>query len=279
MNEEILVSETLLMCTPDGFSVNYEINPWMQRQIGNVSPALAAAQWRGLFDTLSELANIKLMRGDPAWPDLVFTANAGLPLVREKKFILSNFRHPQRQGEKAIDRAWFEAAGWTCIDLPDVAIFEGAGDALFDSAQRLWVGGGPRSTEATPGHLARHIKTPIHRLELVDPRFYHLDTCFCPLPAGYALYLPEAFGAASCDVLARSFGEKLIPLTPEESKQFCANAVCVGKSIVMNRGTARLTKLLGELGFSVLETPLTEFMKSGGGAKCLTLALEGWATA
>lgn len=271
------MAETLLMCTPEGFAVNYEINPWMQNQIGHVSPERAVAQWRGLFDKLSALADVKLMHCDPAWPDLVFTANAGLPLAREKKFILSNFKYRQRQGEKAIDRAWFENAGWTCIDLPDSAIFEGAGDALFDSARRLWVGGGPRSDATTPEHLACHIVTPIHRLELVNPHFYHLDTCFCPLPAGYCLYLPEAFDATSRNLLARSFGDKLISLTPEEGKQFCANAVCVGWTIVMNQATHRLKKLLDGLGFSVLETSLSEFMKSGGSAKCLTLSLEGWA--
>ena len=270
--------ETLVMCTPEGFSVNYEINPWMQHQIGSVSPALAIAQWRGLFDKLSALADIKLISGNPHWPDLVFSANAGLPLTRERKFILSNFRHPQRQGEKAINRAWFEAAGWTCIDLPDAAIFEGAGDALVDSLQRLWVGGGPRSAKTTPGRLARYVATPIQRLELVDPRFYHLDTCFCPLPAGYALYLPEAFDPASRGLLARSFGDKLISLTPEEGEQFCANAVCIGSNVIMNQATRRLRDLLARLGFSVLDTPLTEFMKSGGSAKCLTLAIEGWAT-
>jgi N-dimethylarginine dimethylaminohydrolase len=269
--------EILVMCTPAGFAVNYEINPWMQHQIGQVSSELAFAQWIGLFDKLSALADVKLMRGDPAWPDLVFTANSGLPLVRERKIILSSFKHPQRQGETAINRAWFEDAGWTCIDLPDGAVFEGAGDALFDSAGRLWVGGGSRSDETTPAHLASYIATPIHRLELVDPRFYHLDTCFCPLPAGYALYLPAAFDEASRDLLACSFGDKLISLTAEEGQQFCANAVCAGRVIVMNQATPRLKKLLGELGFSVLETPLSEFMKSGGSAKCLTLSIEGWA--
>lgn len=265
--------ETLAMCTPEGFAVNYEINPWMKHQIGHVSPELAVAQWHGLFDKLSALADVKLMRGDPLWPDLVFTANAGLPLAREKKFILSNFKHPQRQGEKAIDRAWFEDEGWTCIDLPDGAVFEGAGDALFDHAGRLWVGGGPRSDETTPAHLARHITTPIHCLKLIDPRFYHLDTCFCPLPGGYALYLPEAFDEASRSLLTRSFGDKLIALTQEEGQQFCANAVCAGQVLVMNQATPRLKELLGGLGFLVLETPLSEFMKSGGSAKCLTLSL------
>lgn len=266
--------ETLLMCSPEGFAVNYEINPWMQHQIGHVSPELAAAQWHALFDKLSMLVDVKLMPGDPAWPDLVFTANAGLPLVQEKKFILSNFKHPQRQGEKAINRAWFEAAGWHCIALPDAAIFEGAGDALFDTEGRLWVADGPRSDHTTAAHLARHIATPIHLLKLLDPRFYHLDTCFCPLSDGYALFLPEAFDETSRGLLTRYLGRKLIALTPEEGLLFCANAVCAGRVIVMNQATPRLRTLLAELGFSVLETPLSEFMKAGGSAKCLTLRLS-----
>lgn len=270
------MTETLLMCTPDAFAVKYEINPWMKNQIGQVVSKLAVAQWRGLFETLSALATIELIRSDPAWPDLVFTANAGLPLPRHKKLILSNFKYPQRQGEKAIIRDWFETAGWTCIDLPEDAIFEGAGDALFDSKGRLWVGIGSRSDENAPVHLATHIKTPIYGLRLVDLRFYHLDTCFCPLPTGYALYLPEAFDETSRHLLASSFGDMLIALTPEEGMQFCANAVCTGQAVIMNRTTPRLKKLLFGQGLSVLETPLSEFMKSGGSAKCLTLSLDGW---
>ena len=269
--------ETLVMCTPEGFAVNYEINPWMRHQIGHVSSELAAKQWHALFDMLSVLAEVRLIPGDPAWPDLVFTANAGLPLVREKKIILSNFRHAQRQGEKAINRAWFEAAGWTCIDLPGSTVFEGAGDALFDAAGRLWVGGGPRSDETTPANLARHITAPILRLELVDPRFYHLDTCFCPLPDGSALYLPGAFDERARDLLARNFGDQLIALTPEEGELFCANAVCVGRTVVMNKVTPRLRGVLEGRGYSLQETPLSEFMKSGGSAKCLTLSVDGWA--
>ncbi|MFA6921644.1 MAG: arginine deiminase-related protein [Gallionella sp.] len=264
---------SLLMCTPEGFAVNYEINPWMRDQIGCVSPELAAVQWRYLFDTLSMLAKIELMEGNPSWPDLVFTANAGLPLLREKKIILSNFRHPQRQGEKAVDRAWFEKAGWICIELPDEVVFEGAGDALFDSDERLWLGFGPRSDEAALAHLERHIDAPIRHLKLISPHFYHLDTCFCPMPDGYALYLPGAFDEVSNNLLVRHFGDKLIALTPDEGAQFCANAVCIGKTVVMNKATPRLMKLLSGAGFSIVETPLSEFMKSGGSAKCLTLSI------
>lgn len=269
--------DVIVMCTPEGFAVNYEINPWMLHHIGDVSAERAAAQWQGLYEKLSAKAEVRLMHGDAAWPDLVFTANAGLPLAQEKKFILSNFRHLQRQGEKAINCSWFAAAGWECINLPDDVFFEGAGDALFDADGRLWVGNGPRSDATVSMQLARYLATPVHRLLLTDPRFYHLDTCFCPLPSGHAIYLPGAFDDASRELLTQNFGDRLIALTLEEGQQFCANAVCVGKTIVLNHATPRLKTLLEELGFEIQETPLTEFMKSGGSAKCLTLSLSGWA--
>ena len=269
------MSQTLVMCTPEGFAVNYEINPWMHDQIGHVAHDLAAKQWQMLCNKLSAQAEIRLIPGDRAWPDLVFTANAGLPLIKERKFILSNFKHPQRRGEKEINRVWFTQAGWDCIDLPKATVFEGAGDALFDSAGQLWLGGGPRSDETTLAALACHISTPIHRLLLIDPRYYHLDTCFCPLPGGYALYLPDSFDQASRDLLTQHFADKLIALTPEEGLLFCANAVCLGRVIVMNQATPRLRNLLGSFGFEVQDTPLSEFMKSGGSAKCLTLSLGG----
>jgi N-dimethylarginine dimethylaminohydrolase len=269
-------SETLLMCRPEGFAIQYEINPWMKDQIGRVSPDLARQQWQGLFSALSEVARIEVMPADPAWPDLVFTANAGLPLPWRKEFVLSNFRYPQRQGEQPIDRAWFDAAGWNCIELPGEAIFEGAGDALLDAEGRLWIGAGPRSSDATPRHLAEFLACPIERLTLADPAFYHLDTCFCPLPIGGALYVPAAFDAASRERLLRGFGDALIALTPEEGNLFCANAVCIGDSVIMNRATPRLAGKLAERGLRVVQTPLSEFMKSGGSAKCLTLSLDGW---
>ena len=273
------MSEQLLMCTPEGFAVNYEINPWMKNQVGKVSPTLAAAQWQGLFDRLSSVADISLMPGNPAWPDLVFTANAGLPLPSGKRIILANFRHPQRQGEKALNRAWLVAAGWSCIELPDDVSFEGAGDALIDSLGRLWFGFGPRSDESATQHLARHVARhvagPIFGLELVDPAFYHLDTCLCPLPDGAALYVPQAFDAAGRKLLSDGFGDRLIALTEAEGRLFCANAICIDGTLYMHRTTPRLSAILKARGLSVIETPLSEFMKSGGSARCLVLSLAG----
>lgn len=267
------MAQTLLMCSPEGFAVEYEINPWMNGQVGQISRLLAGEQWQQLLRRLSVLADIEVMAADPAWPDLVFTANAGLPLVREKIFILSNFKYPQRQGEKTINCRWFEAHGWRCVELDTSISFEGAGDALLDSEGRLFVADGLRTDRAAAEHLSTHVTGPIHSLHLIDPAFYHLDTCFCPLNEGYALYLPHAFDTSSLDVLRQSFGQRLIALTADEGRLFCANAVNIEHSVVMNKSTPRLTAILTEAGFTVIATPLTEFMKSGGSAKCLTLRI------
>ena len=272
-----MTDETLLMCSPEGFAVDYEINPWMHDQIGCVNRDLAMRQWQALHDGLAKHAEVRVMPGDRAWPDLVFTANAGLPLPEQRQFILSNFRHPQRQGEQAIDDAWFTAAGWQCLRLPPEAVFEGAGDALTDGQGRLWLGDGPRSSPITGDCLAERVDLDVRRLKLVDPAYYHLDTCFCPLPGGYALHIPTAFDVASRTALADAFGKRLIALTADEGRLFAANAVCVGQTIFLNGTSPRLTAQLARLGFRVEVTPLTEFLKAGGGAKCLTLSLAGWA--
>lgn len=269
------MSVTLLMCSPEGFAVNYEINPWMQRQVGNVVPTIAVAQWQNLFQTLSRVAQVHVMPGNPAWPDLVFTANAGLPIHGRRRFILANFRHPQRQGEKLLNRAWLEGQGWECIELPEEMTFEGAGDALADSRGNLWVGFGFRSNVVTAQAIAQHWDMPILPLRLVDPAYYHLDTCFCPLSDGSALYLPEAFDADSRLRLEGVFGSDLIALTSEEGQLFCGNAVEIGGLVVMNCPTPRLRTILESRGFTVLPVPLSEFIKSGGSAKCLTLRLDG----
>lgn len=267
------MSVTLLMCSPDGFAVNYEINPWMREQAGKVARDIAIVQWQGLFDTLSRKAEIQVMPSDAAWPDLVFTANAGLPIPARQRFVLANFRHPQRQGEKQLNRDWLEKRGWECIELSDVC-FEGAGDALADSRGNLWLGYGFRSDPTVAALLAPYWDAPIRSLHLVNPAYYHLDTCFCPLSDGSALYLPEAFDVDSRQELERAFGAKLIALTPEEGRLFCANAVEVAGLVVMNSPTPRLKAVLEARGFSVAAVPLSEFLKSGGGAKCLTSRLN-----
>ena len=100
----------LLLCPPDYYGIEYEINPWMSRARG-AEVALAQAQWKQLHAKLSELeCKVHLIAPQRGLPDMVFTANAGLTVGR--KFIPSNFRHQERAGEALHFARWMEERGY-----------------------------------------------------------------------------------------------------------------------------------------------------------------------
>ena len=111
-------------------------------------------------------------------------------------------------------------------------------------------------------------------LELVNPHFYHLDTCFCPLAPGVAIWYPPAFDAYGRRVI-ETHVPTLIPAAKEEANRFGCNAVVVGKTVVLNAGCPQLADALTKHGYTAVATPLDEFLKAGGSAKCLTLRLDG----
>jgi lysine-ketoglutarate reductase/saccharopine dehydrogenase-like protein (TIGR00300 family) len=260
-----------LMCAPDHYDVDYVINPWMEGNIHKSSQDKAVEQWQGLHHILKEHAIVDLVAPVKGVPDMVFTANAGL--VLGKNVVLSRFLHKERQGEEPFFKAWFEQNGYTVNELPKDLPFEGAGDALLDREGRwLWAAYGFRSELDSHPYLAKWLDIEVLSLRLIDDRFYHLDTCFCPLANGYLLYYPGAFDSYSNRLIEmRVTAEKLIPIEEADAVNFACNAVNIDRIVVMNKASDSLKARLGELGFQILETPLTEFLKAGGAAKCLTL--------
>jgi lysine-ketoglutarate reductase/saccharopine dehydrogenase-like protein (TIGR00300 family) len=260
-----------LMCSPEHYDVDYVINPWMEGNIHKSSRDRAVEQWHGLHQKIKERAVVDLVEPHSGWPDMVFTANAGL--VLGKNVVLSRFLHPERQGEEPHFKEWFESQGYTVRELPKDLPFEGAGDALLDREGRwLWAGYGFRSELDAHPYLAKWLDIEVLSLQLVDERFYHLDTCFCPLTDGYLLYYPPAFDFYSNRIIEmRVPEEKRIPLEEPDAVNFACNAVNIGKTVVMNKASDSLKQRMADIGFEVVETPLTEFLKAGGAAKCLTL--------
>jgi lysine-ketoglutarate reductase/saccharopine dehydrogenase-like protein (TIGR00300 family) len=263
----------ILMCPPDHYDVDYVINPWMEGNVHRSSQAAAAEQWHQLHHIIKEHAVVDLVPPEKGWPDMVFTANAGL--VLGKTVVLSRFFHKERQGEEPYFKAWFESQGFTVKELPQDLPFEGAGDALLDREGRwLWAGYGFRSELDSHPYLAEWLNIEVLSLHLVDPRFYHLDTCFCPLADGYLLYYPPAFDSYSNRLIEmRVAPEKRIVVADADADNFACNAVNVDRVVIMNRVSDDLKQALASKGFQVIETPLTEFLKAGGAAKCLTLRI------
>jgi lysine-ketoglutarate reductase/saccharopine dehydrogenase-like protein (TIGR00300 family) len=264
----------ILMCAPDHYDVDYVINPWMEGNVHKSSRDRAVEQWNKLNSVLKNLARVDLIKAQKGVPDMVFTANAGLVLGDDA--VVSRFYHPERQGEEPYFKEWFINNGFTVHELPHDLPFEGAGDALLDREGRwLWAGYGFRSELDSHPYLAKWLDIEVLSLRLIDDRFYHLDTCFCPLRGGYLLYYPGAFDAYSNHLIQRRVPEaKRIAITEADAVNFACNSVNVGQNVVMNKASDLLKQQLGDAGFTVIETPLTEFLKAGGAAKCLTLRIN-----
>jgi N-dimethylarginine dimethylaminohydrolase len=267
------MSDRFLMCAPDHFEVVYVINPWMEGNVARCSGDAATRQWTALARMIARVARVECIAPAAGVPDMVFTANAGL--VLDDKFVLSRFRHRERQGEEPHFARWFAAKGFNVLTLPPELSFEGAGDALLDRhLPLLWLGHGHRSDKECAFLLAGFLDIEVQPLRLVNERFYHLDTCFCPLEGGYLMYYPEAFDAVSqARIMARVPPEHRIVVTREDAFNFACNAVNSAGYIFVNRASAALVSELQSRGFAVRQTDLTEFMKAGGSAKCLTLKL------
>lgn len=263
---------TVLMCPPTFFDVRYAINPWMKPGEVPVDRQRAREQWNELVRTIEMHASVSVVEAQPGLPDMCFTANAGF--VHDDTFIGSRFLHAERRGEEAYFRDWFASRGYDCTRLPDDLVFEGAGDALHDAQGVIWMGHGQRSSFGAAQAMRDSLSTGVVALQLVDPRFYHLDTCFCPLRAGGVVYFPGAFSPQSLAAIEERFAQsERIAVTEEDATGLACNIVDLGNVVLLNRASEELRAALARRDVDVREVDLSEFIKSGGAAKCLVLPL------
>ena len=259
----------VLMCRPDHYGIEYEINPWMHVAV-QVDHALAQQQWEALHTTYTDLGlEIKLATPVAGLPDMVFTANAAV--LWDGRAVLSNFHHPERAGEEPHWRRELESLGFEVHELPRSLSFEGAGDALF-LGDRLFCGFGFRTDRESHRPVARILDVEVVSLELIDSRFYHLDTCFCPLDATTVLAAPDAFSEQS-GRLIRQLVPNLIEVPVEVAAGFACNAMPIGQRVVSSLTIAQLEEPLRSAGFTIVPRAMGEFLKAGGGVRCLSLPL------
>ena len=265
--------DRILMCPPDFFTVDYVINPWMAGHEGQPDVELAKRQWEFLRDAISECADVVTMEPQPSLPDLVFTANAGV--VLGNKAIASHFMPMERRPEEPHNKKWFRDNGYELLDLDEKIGFEGAGDCLFDrGGPWLWTGYGFRTEIEAHSEIQAFFDTEVVSIQLTDSRFYHIDTCFCPLAGGFLMYHPPAFDFDSrMAIESRIPPHKRIVVDTADAGNFACNAVNIGDRVFLNKASEPLRARLMLAGFKVTQVDLSEFLKAGGGAKCLTLKL------
>jgi N-dimethylarginine dimethylaminohydrolase len=273
-----------LMCAPNHFAVTYAINPWMDpKNWAQNAPALAAGarrEWEDLHQALITCgATVELVPPRPGMPDMVFTANAAVLL--DGKALLARFRHPERQLEQPAFASSFHALQAHGVidavsELPPGLVLEGAGDCIWDQCRNLfWMGHGQRSDIAARHVVEEAFGVDVVAIELVDPRFYHLDTAMCPLSGGEVIYVPGAFSSASRDAFeALVSPDQRIEVSLEDACRLSANAVCLDHTLLLSGCSDRLRAQLEERGYRVIEVALASFLRSGGAAFCLTLRLD-----
>ncbi|HTO60058.1 MAG TPA: arginine deiminase-related protein [Bradyrhizobium sp.] len=277
-------SPRFLMCPPRHFAVTYCINPWMDpaewRKCPETLAQKAETEWFALKGLIEQAGGVvDVMAPAAGVPDLVFTANAAV--VLDGKALLASFRHPQRR----LEEPYFAAAFDELIDrnilkarvsLPPDVVLEGAGDCIWDSKRQLfWVGCGPRSSELAAVAVEETFGFPTIGLELIDPRFYHLDTAFSVLADGELMYFKGALSPNSLRLLHDRVGSyDRIEVGEEDACKMCLNGIAVGRNLILSSCSPELRHRLADRSYWVSPTPLSSFQLSGGAAYCLTLRTD-----
>jgi N-dimethylarginine dimethylaminohydrolase len=279
----------LLMVDPSHFEVSYVINPWMKPGAWHEDPQGHLRQAQTCSATLRQAlaeagADVLMMPGAVGLPDMVFPANAAV--VLDGRAMVARFACDERRGEEMLFLKFFrglQARGLldTVVQYPEGIFQEGAGDCIWDETrQHFWAGFGQRSAKSSLSVTEDFFNVPVVPLELVSPRFYHLDTCFLMLSGGEVLYYPPAFSAEGRATIEALVGkDAILEASDEDAAAFSVNAVNFGREIVMARPPKKLIGRLEERGYRVRSVDLDPFILSGGGAYCMTLRLNRFSAA
>jgi N-dimethylarginine dimethylaminohydrolase len=269
----------VLMGDPEFFDVENVINPFMAGNLGQVDKKRARKQWEELRETYRNLG-FEVLTADavPGFPDYVFMANQSFPwLTRqgELRFVLSKMACESRVGEVEHLNAWYTGLGMETVRLPGEAAFEGMGDSCWLPQQWAILGGyGFRTSASAYDALEKLLEVPVHRVQLVHPHFYHLDTCLSAVHSQCALFVPEAFTPAGVQTLHQCFDELIpVPLNEASESLSCNGHSPDGKHFIVQRGAPVTCARVKSAGLEVIEVDTSEFIKSGGSVYCMKLML------
>lgn len=267
----------IMMCPPNYYDVVTADNHYMEKHRGTVNKERAVQQWKQLKEHYRSLGcDVAIVPEQPDLPDMTFTANHGISLLRngKREIILSKMKNPNRQQELKFFDVWYRLNKYLVHHCsPAVTMFEGAGDAIWHPGKLLlWGGWGFRTDPAVYEEISAKWEIPIMALQLIDKRFYHLDTCFCPLTADTTIVFRNALTDDGFALIKKYFTSIIEPSEEEAVNLLACNAHSPdGKTVIIQKGCDGVIQQLRERGFSVIETETSEFLKSGGSVYCLKM--------
>ena len=273
MTDRTATPRHFLMCEPTYFEVSYEINPWMD-VTRETDSSRAVSQWKVLHQAYLDWGHtVELIEPIPGLPDMVYAANGAT--VVDGIVYSAQFRYPQRAPEGPAYQKWFADQGYVTHTASQIN--EGEGDILLVGDTFL-AGSGFRTDASAHAELADLTGREVISLELVDPRWYHLDTALAVLDSRpespLIAYYPPAFSAASQALLAERYPDAVMA-TEADALALGLNAVSDGLHVVVAPAAVDLAAALRDRGFEPLAVDTTELLKGGGGAKCCTLEIRG----
>ena len=253
------------MTPPTFFAVEYAINPWMD-VTRSVDVRVAQAQWEGLHQTYLRLGHhVDLIEPVPGLPDMVYAANGGF--IAHDIAIVARFRFVERAGESRAYSGWMSSLGYRPVSTRHVN--EGQGDLLMIGDMVL-AGYGFRTDRRAHLEISAALGLPLVSLELVDPRFYHLDTALAVLDDRTIAFYPPAFSAAAVDRLHALFPDAIV-VGSADAYVLGLNAVSDGLNVVVPSAATGFITQLRQAGFEPVGVDLSELLKGGGSVKCCTL--------
>ncbi|WP_212998605.1 dimethylargininase [Winogradskya consettensis] len=272
--ERLPRKRTYLMCPPEHFTVDYAINPWMDTSVP-VDSGLALKQWAILRDTLTDLGHaVHVIDAKPELPDMVYAANGAFSV--DGTVYGARFRYPQRVGEAAEHRKFYESTvNWTTKQGDSVN--EGEGDFAYLPAAyggMILAGHGFRTEPAAHLEAQEILGRPVISLQLVDPAFYHLDTALAALDDRHITYYPEAFSEASRRVLRQLFPDAVIA-DRGDAEAFGLNLVSDGRHVILNTEARAMGEKVRAHGYQPVHVELGELKRGGGSVKCVVAELRG----
>lgn len=262
MNKHLLVTDA------KNFRVDFEINPYMH-EVDQPDPAAAIAQHEAIMQAHRDAGRtLEYLPTVADCPDMIYVANSGL--TRGKKVILSHLPK-ERQPETPHYREWYKQHGYEVIEPP--ALFSGQGDAL-PCGDRVLMGTGWRTDPQLHSFVAENLGYEVVSLQTTGSEYYDLDLAVAILRPDLIAFCAEALEPTSAEKLANLPGVNHILISLGETKNFAANLVSDGQTVVMTDNAPDLAAAIQAHGLKTIQLPTDQLAKGGGAIRCTSLALD-----
>lgn len=263
----MIIDKNLFMCPPNFLEFEYVINPWMKEDT-NYDKELAMRQWTELYNLYLSLVpdHINSVKPKEGLLELCFFGDS--VFTYKNKAVFSRFATEERYDETAYVIEKITELGFEGHRVPEDVLYEGSGETLLWK-NKILVGYGQRSNGKIKNYLAETLDAEVIGLKLIDPKYYHLDTALFPVSDNLIAYYKDAFSEDSIHIL-ENLDCELLEVSKESAESFALNSIALNDHIIVHYEAKKFIKRLKDRGFIVKTVDVSEFIKFGGGLKCLT---------